>query len=186
MFVLLLSSMAPLSVQPAPNLAPPAVQMIQPPNAGRIQLLPDLVVKDIRKDGPSGVRVLIANDGPADELQSFLVTASASFRSRHGSARIMSAGPLKAGETQWLNVTAFYPDGESGYPGKPLSQLTDWETVVVSADVYVAAPWSDGSPASLNPVRTHCTMERGCISEANETNNDLSMPVASMADAPAG
>jgi hypothetical protein len=160
--------------------------MVQPAAPLRAQLLPDLVIKDIRRDGLSGVRVLIANDGAADEAQTFMVDASAHYRSRRGYARLTPAGPIKAGESEWVSFAAFYPDGESSYPGKPDTKLTEWETVSVSVDVFVAAPWGADPLASLDPARrSKCTAERGCVVEADEKNNNMSVPVATMAEAAA-
>jgi hypothetical protein len=189
MIALLLPLMAQVSVpmapiQRVPNAAPPAVQMVQPPTALRVQLLPDLVVKEIRKDGTNAVRVLIANDGSADEAPSFSVIASASYRSRRGSTMPTWIGPLKAGQTQWVRFGPFHADRESWYPGKPESTLADWESISVIADSYMAAAgWgSGGIPSSLDPTPNPCTPERGCVVELDEKNNMLSAPIASMTD----
>lgn len=185
MILLLLPLMAQVSVA-APvqvrRVPPPTIQMVRPP--ATVQLLPDLVVKEIRKDGPNAVRALIANDGTADVARTFKVVASASYRSRRGSTMDMSAGPLKAGESQWVRFGPFRPEGESWYPGKPDTPLADWEAISVIADLSYAGSlggW-DGSLPSLDPTKNPCTSERGCVIELDEKNNLLSAAVSSISD----
>jgi hypothetical protein len=162
----------------------PPGQTVAPPMNTSVKLLPDIVIKEIRKDGPNGVRALVANEGSADESKPFSVVAWAQYRSRHGSSMPRYAGPLKVGQSEWVRFEGFVPDGESWYPGKPQTTLADWETISVSADGYQAPPpWSSGLPPGFDPTKKpECTPTYGCVVELDEHNNTLSAPIASMAD----
>jgi hypothetical protein len=191
MFNMLLALTAAISPQPGPvlqvqNPSPPRVRFAPGP-ARSIRFGPDIVVKEIRKDGTSAVRVLVANEGNADARQ-FQVDADASgplVRATLSGVLPPIAGPLKSGASQWVAIGPFFTIAAPQHE-IPLSDLT---SVTVTADVYhgqMDMSGSLGAPAAPTPPSfgddKSCTRERGCVVETNETNNVLTVPVSAMSD----
>lgn len=189
--VLLLLTAAAAPVPPILQVQKPAspaqVQLAPAGPARTIRLGPDIVVKEIRKDGASGVRALVANEGNADAGRFQL---DADGHGLGGWASLSSvfrptAGPLKAGASQWVALGPFF---SSSNPDREvtLSELTE---ISVNADVYYGKPDMSGSlgapaaptPASFGDDKT-CSKERGCVRETDETNNKLTVSVSAMSD----
>ncbi|MBV8686288.1 MAG: hypothetical protein JOZ90_09660 [Alphaproteobacteria bacterium] len=167
---------APVMIRRIPPAARPAGEALA------ANLKPDLVIKEMRKEAPGAVHVLVLNQGTGPSTAWARVEASASFRSRHGYAMDAVVPPLAAGESRWVTFAAFVDRSESSYPGKPAPTLADWETVSAEVDGYVASgtAWGSALPPVPNPEKNPCTPEHGCVVELDETNNALSMPIADM------
>jgi len=179
-----------------PYVPPPQVQKVAPrpvqvaPGAARtIRFGPDIVVKEIRKDGPSAVRVLIANEGTVDITGSFQLAAYAAgpgVSALGPPPMLLSAGPLKAGASQWVRIGTFVTAPPAAERALTLADLS---TVTVVADVYggsggilgVPGPMPT-TPSSFGSGGNTCTTERGCVAELDETNNSLTVPVSAMSD----
>ena len=185
--LLLLSAQAAAPVQiPVMRVPtqPPPVTTIRPNTGIMASLRPDIVVKEIRKaEGGASIRALITNEGSADITRSFNVIASANYRSiRARPQTFPAAGPLKAGESQWVTFPAFFRDDVSWYPGIAPPKLSEWDQVNVQADVYSAPGWGATPVFPPDPKGKTCTPAAGCVVESNETNNSLTAAVSTLAD----
>jgi hypothetical protein len=188
-FLLILSAplamQAPLTMQtapmrPMPRAVSPNMQVAPQGEAVRANLKPDLVVKEMRKDGNT-LHVLIANEGSADTVAVVRVSGDARYRSLRGRSADAYIGPLKTGATEWVEFAGFTDDDQS-YPTTP-RLLGDWDqvTVVVDPPAYEGTvPGVPTTPSDMMAKRT-CTTAHGCIVELDETNNSLTAATATMA-----
>jgi hypothetical protein len=189
MFHVLLALSATVAPPPGPILrvqkpASPQVQLAPAGPARTLRFGPDIVVKEIRRDGTSAVRALVANQGNVDIATVFHLAAYASGPGgrAYGPAPFMlAAGPLKSGASQWVRIGPFVTEP----PVEHAVTLADLTNVTVVADVYSssAGSWvyAVPGPASYGDDKT-CSKERGCVPEVDETNNSLTTPVSAMPD----
>jgi len=154
--------------------APPAAT--RPPNAAiapstaiRANILPDLVVSEVRIEDDHTAHIRITNQGTADAKGSIMVESSVSRGYHVGNTAPAIVTDLAAGESKWVIGSNYRDRDETYVPGKDMS-MPLLEITRFRATVDPGAP-----PQSLDDYLLHgkspCTAQAGCIRELDETNN---------------
>jgi hypothetical protein len=155
---------------------PPIIQSpnvaTAPSTAIQLNILPDLVVSEVRIEDDHTAHIRITNQGTADAKGSIKVASSASRGYHRGYPFPAFVSDLAAGESKWVTSSNYVDPDESFVPGKdmslPLLSVTGFQ-----ATVDPGAP-----PQSMSDFLLHgkssCTAEAGCIHELDEKNNSRS------------
>jgi hypothetical protein len=159
-----------MRVPPPVTRAPSAA--IAPNTAVQANLLPDLVVSEVRIEDDHTAHIRITNQGTADAKGWIAVESSASKGYHRGETAPAFVADLSAGESKWVTSSNYRDREETFVPGKdmsmPLLTVTGF-----SATVDPGAP-----PQSMEDYLLHgkspCTAQAGCIRELDEKNNSRS------------
>ncbi|MEP6982033.1 MAG: hypothetical protein ABI853_00120 [Sphingomicrobium sp.] len=157
-----------LRVPPAVTRPPNAA--IAPSTAIQANILPDLVVSEVRIEDDHTAHIRITNQGTADAKGWIQVESSVSKGYHRGYTLPAWVNDLAAGESKWVTSGNYVDRDETFVPGKdmsmPLSTVTGF-----SATVDPGAP-----PQSMEDYllqgKSPCTAQAGCIRELDETNNN--------------
>jgi hypothetical protein len=158
------------------------------PGAIKANLLPDLVVSEIRVEDDTTAWFRVTNQGTADAIGQIRVFTDANINSLRGEPGWPeSFNDLPSGESRWVKVSGYVArDDGSWYPGKDTSfHLT--KATGISADVdppvNTSVGWMGYDPSKslgdmMNPKKPLCDSKVGCIRELNEENNYLALDAA--------
>jgi hypothetical protein len=158
---------APVMRVPPVTRAPNAA--IAPSTAIQANILPDLVVSEVRIEDDHTAHIRITNQGTADAKGPIMVESSASRGYHLGNTLPAIVTDLAVGESKWVTGSNYRDRDETYVPGKdmsmPLLAVTRFR-----ATVDPGAP-----PQSLEDYLLHgkssCTAKAGCIRELDENNN---------------
>jgi hypothetical protein len=179
-------------VAPPPATRPVATQPVTMAEPGAIQanLLPDLVVTEIRIEDDSTAWFKVVNQGTADAIGQIRVFTNAHDKTVWGEPGWPeSFENLAAGESRWIKVSGYaIRDSGSYYPGKDTTfHLLKAATMSAHVDppVYKGGGWFGTDPTKsledmMNPKKPACNDKIGCIRELNEENNFLSLDAAAI------
>jgi|GEM_PF-3098030 len=180
----------PIQMAPVPMRPASAQQTLQRADAIRVNLKPDLIVKEMRIEGDKAVHVLVANNGTAASGKFTIEMAGSSERgASYPAMTVMDSDKgLAAGEERWVKFGNFVY--ELGQPSSGLVPLNQVDVFSVQLDSYHDTDkgnggWFLGVPtdptAALRPAEKNpCKPLVGCIAELDETNNSLSVSRADM------
>ena len=189
---------APVAPRPIPPVSAPvqAPQVVTPnvaPEGGQIRanLLPDLVVSEVRVEDDTTAWFKVTNQGTADAVGDIRVSADAYVGSRRGGVGYLhSFTNLASGESKWVEIAGFAFSDGSFYPGRdysvPLTKVTEF-SAYVDPPVYSGGGGWFGSPDPsksledmLDPKKPACNDKIGCIRELHEDNNGLKVDAAAI------
>ncbi len=131
-------------------------------------LLPDLIVSEVRVENDKMAHIRVTNQGTADAHGVFWVDMTAAINSRHGRTRPEMITDLATGESRWIERGFTYEDAGT-VPGIDYNlPLTEANRFWITVDPGV-------SPQSATDYLLHgkssCTADAGCIRELDERNN---------------
>jgi hypothetical protein len=142
---------------------------------------PDLVVKEIRRDGDKGFQILVGNQGNArsGDRAPVGLTLYSDVDSTE-SLVIGAVEPLDAGAAQWVPFD--FERAECLMPGLDYNCLHSlYRPAMVD---LVVAHVDGGIPRSAGPTTTsewaRCKTDHGCVAERDEDNNSLRMEKSDM------
>lgn len=188
MIELLLAAAVQVQTVRLPPVAPPQVpaptpqvqvETVKPPvDASRvaIDLLPDLVVKDLRVEGDATVHVLVANEGTAAAGQ-FPVLVEAVVDGVEGK-KFTELDGLGMGQARWVTFNGLQFPGkvtpESTVAAYPLGKATRVRALAdppsLSGTLFGSIAPPGTSPFGPKPKTCGLT---GCVKERDENNNSL-------------
>src|SRR5215210_2025020 len=145
------------------------------PGAIKANLLPDLVVSEIRVEDDTTAWFRVTNQGTADAIGQIRVFTNANINSLRGEPGWPeSFNDLSAGESRWVKVSGFVArDDGSWYAGKDTSfHLTKATGISAHVDppVNTSVGWMGTDPSKsledmMNPKKPLCDNKVGCIRE---------------------
>lgn len=156
------------AVPPPPVVRSPNAT-VAPSNQIQANLLPDLVVSEVRIEDDNTAHVRITNQGTADAKGSIRVETSVWKGYHQGDTLPRFVENLAVGESKWVTTGGYVDRTESYAPGKDMSiHLT-------AVDGFRATVDPGAPPQSVEDYLLHgkspCTAAAGCIRELDEKNN---------------
>jgi len=187
LFVLIAAQAAPMIRIPpvAAPIARPVVTAPVPmaePGAIMANILPDLVVSEVRVEDDTTAWFKVTNQGTADAVGRIRVFTGANIASRVGQPAYPDGfDNLAMGESHWVRIAGYSVRGDSGYTGTDTSFALTKATAIsaeVDPPINTSVGWfgtSTGmSPEDMmNKSKSTCSQKIGCIRELNEDNNSF-------------
>lgn len=149
----------PVEVQPVPAPAVPAA----PVDRVAVDLLPDLVVKDLRTEGDKLLHVLVANEGTAALGREARISAVAEDGRPMGG----SVAGLGIGESRWVTIE------NNDLSAFPLSKATRISVTLDPPDIggFMGSDPAGSMIRSIGGAAPERCAGYGCVRELREDNN---------------
>ena len=150
------------------------------PGMIRANLLPDLLVSEVRVENDSTAWFKVTNQGTADAVGNIMLFTVAYIDGLYADPPYpLGFENLAMSESKWVKVSGYALPTDrysaTGDKSFPLTQATAFTTnldpKVSSSTGWFGTPQPGQSLDDMLTARKTCTEERGCIPELDEKNN---------------